>query len=459
MSTSNDDFIINSASLGFRDKNEDPKGHHSWIEIGDDNIPYDEPCVFILGGSGTINNKSVNGYAKVLSESFANEFLQNVKIHGAVYNFTETYNPESDVKKSMITNGRNLISDKGFLWYLIDKETQQSKQSQIKKIISSIFFNKKKAKHANETKNNEEQMQENTNKKPNSQLIEKIFNQLLLPRISEKNTKLDINEALKRIRNVTFVIHCYGGHIFLSLEKLMQKKMEELGYTLEEQKQIQKQLFSIALAPMYPLGKSKSTMLSFVSAQDKFFIYMHNNIFSLYINAIRKYILNKEKQHGMLGRKANKKDFSILANPENNFISYFPDERGNVIIFPHIGDKNTIDQETEHLLISKEPKLGPNGKVFEMFVTNAITNSIKSALTGNLLPDIKELITHNEKTTRKEEEILENIFEIAEKNGTEIYNKMKTLKIRQVSKDIKNKTHRYNTVDAIKESVKSFTNN
>lgn len=447
----------NSVRLGFRDISEN-QGHHPWSNIGDDDIPYDEHCVFVLGGSGTNNDRSANGYAKGLSKALSNELLQKVKIYGAVYNFIETYDPESDVKKSMIKNGRNLISDKRFLWYLIEKEKQQIKQSKIKKIISAIFSNKKSA---NETKKNEESTSESVfnnsvYETSNLQLIEKLFNQVLLPRISEKNKKLDINEALKRIRNVTFVVHCYGGHVFFNLEKLMQQKMTELGYTAEEQIQIQKQLFCVAFAPMYPLGKSKSTMLSFASAQDKFLIHMHNNIFSLYINALRKHILKKEQKQGLIGKRALNKPFSILANSKNNLISYFPDKRGNIIIFPHVGDEDILEQETEHNLVGE--KIAPDGKVFQMFITNAITNSIKSASTGNLLPDIKELVTNNEKSA-EQEEILKNIFEIAQKNGADIYSEMKTLKIKQATKDIENKTHRHNIIKAIDQSAELFTRN
>lgn len=78
----------------------------------------------------------------------------------------------------------------------------------------------------------------------NPQYVDSLFEKAILPRISSLNgkEKLSVEEACKRIRKLNIVAHCHGAYVALKLEEKMQAKMNELGYSNEERKQIQSQM-------------------------------------------------------------------------------------------------------------------------------------------------------------------------------------------------------------------------
>lgn len=114
--------------------------------------------------------------------------------------------------------------------------------------------------------------------------VNNIFEQVFLPRISEKNgtIRLPLVKALRRIRKVNIVAYCHGGHTALKLEELMQKKMAELGYEASERRAIQKQLMVLAYSPDCPLDKSSSRYIAISSASDR--TINHHNAFKEYVN-------------------------------------------------------------------------------------------------------------------------------------------------------------------------------
>ena len=86
--------------------------------------------------------------------------------------------------------------------------------------------------------------------------------------------------------------------------------MKELGYSRQEQAQIQKELLCVAHAPFAPLGVSKSTMISFVSAQD-WEIRHYNNF---------------------------EKEIRPLSKNNKVLLSYFPDKKGEMFLAPSLGE-------------------------------------------------------------------------------------------------------------------------
>ena len=99
----------------------------------------------------------------------------------------------------------------------------------------------------------------------------KIFDTYLLPLISEDNGKkrLSKEEAAKRMRNLPMISHCHGGPVFLELERLFLQNMERLGYSADEKKYIQKQMFVLDIASAMPYGQTKSTVLHIISQEDE----------------------------------------------------------------------------------------------------------------------------------------------------------------------------------------------
>lgn len=99
----------------------------------------------------------------------------------------------------------------------------------------------------------------------------KIFDTYLLPLISEDNGKkrLSKEEAAKRMRNLPMISHCHGGPVFFELENLFLQNMERLGYSADEKKYIQKQMFVLDIASAMPYGKTNSSVLHIVSQRDE----------------------------------------------------------------------------------------------------------------------------------------------------------------------------------------------
>lgn len=207
-----------------------------------DDIPTTVPCVIVLGGDGTNNPRSANGYAKKIQNKLKSAELNDVNVYVAVYDFGD---------KSLGGN------------------PQTAREIQMKNF-------KRKLSLANNI--------DTENISP--EYIKQLFNIILNPRITENNQKLPLDKVIENIRNITFLTHCHGSYVFLELEKIMQEKMTAVGYTKEEKNKIQKELVCIAHAPFCPLGVSKSNMISFISVKDN--IVKHYNNFQKTIQYIDK---------------------------------------------------------------------------------------------------------------------------------------------------------------------------
>ena len=99
--------------------------------------------------------------------------------------------------------------------------------------------------------------------------INALFEQTILPRITDKNgKKLSVNTAAKNIRKMNFIAHCHGAYMVLRLYEKMTDKLTELGYSKTDIKQIQSQMLVVALNPACPLVKTNATIINFTSAYD-----------------------------------------------------------------------------------------------------------------------------------------------------------------------------------------------
>lgn len=99
----------------------------------------------------------------------------------------------------------------------------------------------------------------------------KFFDTYLLPLISDDSgqKRLSKEEAAKRMRNLPMISHCHGGPVFFELENLFLQNMERLGYSADEKKYIQKQMFVLDIASAMPYGKTNSSVLHIVSQKDE----------------------------------------------------------------------------------------------------------------------------------------------------------------------------------------------
>ena len=416
---------LSAVEIGFQDNDitDSKDGNPQWTLVKE--VPWNEPCIFILGGNGTrAKRKGANGYARTIKTALAQNMdkqsVRNLKVYGAAWDFGRIDIGDKEAKKipreQLETHDEKLARSLKFEQYghknTVKPDNEQHDPTKLTLIegILALYpvFMAMGSVYADYIADMLQRMIDNALADTiNPQYIQQLFDVLILPRISDNGKKLDKDEAIKRIRNVTIWAHCHGAYVFLSLEELMQKKMVELGYTPTEMHDIQKQLFCVAFAPVIPLGKSKSTILSFASMYDRFLMENHNNIFTWYMKHYRQEVADKDRKHGMTGKVSTEKDVSYLVeDATNNQIAYFPDKQGNVFIFPHLGDIfedyveiNKINNGRSWALIKSEHNLeykekNPYAVVWRTLMTNALGNSLKSAVDGTLLPDTKDLVTN-----------------------------------------------------------------
>lgn len=104
------------------------------------------------------------------------------------------------------------------------------------------------------------------NSKTQQSVIERADSLLnyFIPLIGNKNKfgdleRLSFDSALKNMRNVVVVTHCYGSRIIDAVTKELSNVMKDIGYQNEEIKSIQRQLFVLHQnTPVTDLGKSSS---------------------------------------------------------------------------------------------------------------------------------------------------------------------------------------------------------
>jgi len=315
-----------------------------------------ETCVLVLGGDGVIDERSCNSYLREVFNLLEDYKLEKkVNIYGTVYDFGDYMNREVARDQTMEDYRHKKASHR-----ILNQDT------------ANPFY------------------------------IEKIFNEIFLPRIATAdNQKLPVEKAAVNIRRLNIVAHCHGAYNALKLEELMQTKMKELGYTSEERRDIQRQLLVLAYAPYCPLGVSKSNFISFVVADDKEI--RHYNNFETAIHQL-----------------AKKKELPI---------SYFPGNKGNMFITGNIGRR--MDQ---HNFMGFYPRQGmnANGDALISFFATALINGVKNSLGKNpRIPDIAELVTFKDQP-----ETIKN-FQKACNNGQAFYKKILTdiQKAKKMSKE------------------------
>ncbi len=312
-----------------------------------------------------------------------------------------------------------------------------------------FFANKQKARNLLMKKHNrgfryEPEKTSQTDGDISPEYIDEIYNKFILSRISdEKGKRLPYDQASKRIRNLIILAHCHGAYTFLKLEEKMQRQMQELGYSKEEQQKLQKDLFCVAYAPYCPLGVSKSTTISFCCAKDN--IVKHNNNFQTTLQGLDDFRFSyfpKEKGEVFIAP-----DFLFEEFNGHNFlweISSNKEKLQKLDINPlysrinqkqkaSSSDAQKTDYSREHYII------------LTTMLGNAVVNGALSTLESKPLPDTKKLVSeYNElnekdgkiKTDEATSNILRNIFDIAEINGKKEWARIKekinsTMKMRK----------------------------
>ncbi len=225
---------------------------------------------------------------------------------------------------------------------------------------------------------------------PTTKHIVNFYDVILKPRLFDgRNKKLDINTAIKRIRQVKFFSHCHGATIIQELAKIMADKMLAGGYTVDDIKQIQSQLLVLQYAPVAPMEKNIFPTISFASSSDTL-MQSHLNHFSDY----------------------------ITKHADNLPPAFFAAPRGNIFVANQLGQSPLWEHQLEEITDITNPNKNTftdNGKIIYTAMYNALVRGAKHSLNGGELPDVKTLTNGNGVD-----------FDLLRKNGDIIYTQMVT---------------------------------
>lgn len=370
---------MSSVSVGRRvDKTEE--NLNGWCEV--EQISPDEVCVVCLGGDGTQDARAANGSVKGFQEEIDKVFGKGIPVYGVAYNFAK--------------GGQNKTRKMEYV-----RRGMINSQEQREKIAAM-----------------------NNGQEPDLAYIEEIYKRVIEPRITKnKGTeRIDVEEAAAKLRKITFMAHCHGAFVALKLEDIMAQKMSALGYSAKERVLIQKQMLVVAQAPACPLGVSKSTTVSFLSAND--------GDMPRPLNYLSTYVDKKMREdraytyavmeNDALG-KATTKPFGLKP-------SFLPGPMGNCFL---IKQKYAYDKEEGPSLINEkeqgfvgfhDKELTSDGKILQKFAFNTLINGIKNSMRQSKklvpLPEIETLVCQDEKERK--------VFKLMRQNGErlrrEVYN-------------------------------------
>lgn len=207
----------------------------------------------------------------------------------------------------------------------------------------------------------------------NPAYVQDIFDAAILPRIAADDGKSRLNQtqALQNIRRLNIVGHCHGGYVALQLEKLMNAKMTELGYSSEEQDQLKAQLLVLAYNPDCPKSVSKLRFIGVESSQDN-----HNE----YNTYVKEWLLMEPQDFGVCylpkkwGRTLMSAKFDksgIEGNPAKEVCSieeFFLGKRRRQVL-------------GEHDFLGFEPteNMSKGALKLQVFANNILKNSVRNS--------------------------------------------------------------------------------
>lgn len=86
---------------------------------------------------------------------------------------------------------------------------------------------------------------------PLEEELEEFLNKYFYPLFIENNEKIDVLQAMKNFRNVSFLTFCNGAETFKKIEYKLKDKMKEIGYTASDIETILSQVCLAAISGKY----------------------------------------------------------------------------------------------------------------------------------------------------------------------------------------------------------------
>lgn len=106
-------------------------------------------------------------------------------------------------------------------------------------------------------------------KSPQDDIATELVDDFFVPLLQEENSKVEINLAKKKFRNINILTYCDGTRTYSDAEKLLQERMKGLGYSKEEQQEILSQISLTSLASIEDTSKLCATSLNIIDVNDQ----------------------------------------------------------------------------------------------------------------------------------------------------------------------------------------------
>ena len=229
--------------------------------------------------------------------------------------------------------------------------------------------------------------------------IHDIFSAAVLPRIaSADGRRLPQQQALQNIRRLNIVAHCHGGYVAMQLEKLMNEKMSELGYSPAEQKALKSQLMVLRHNPDCPKGVSELYFVGIESAGDR-----HNE----YYNYFREWLLMAPKDFGVCYLPKQWGRTLLCAQVDKAGVEHNPPrEYRKVDVNEWFENRGRISEDGEFLLgehdfmgFTPAQNMSKGARRLQRFADNILYNALKNSLAQKdrfvPLPKIQSLVSRS----------------------------------------------------------------
>ena len=122
-------------------------------------------------------------------------------------------------------------------------------------------------------------------KAPNNEETEEFIDKYFVSLFTEKGKKINVLEAMKNFRNLTFIAYCNGARTFVDIENCLYKKLKEYNYTEIEINMILSQICLAAISGNVIQHKGSRTLaLSFGDINDDKYDGCYNSSFKIINN-------------------------------------------------------------------------------------------------------------------------------------------------------------------------------
>ena len=102
------------------------------------------------------------------------------------------------------------------------------------------------------------------------QYIRELYAATLAPRLRlENGDKAPLALTAQRFNMIPVITHCQGSTALFQLEYLLLKDMTDLGYTNTQQDYLCRQIHSLNISPVTPIGITKTTAFKFMTLRDE----------------------------------------------------------------------------------------------------------------------------------------------------------------------------------------------